>query len=474
MTPVDTLPSETDAIPPRTKPGRLDASAWSWALYQGGRDPYIGLVSGFIFVPYFAMNVIGDPVRGQSFIADVGRTSGLIIAILTPILGATVDQIGPRKPWLLLITVLLAPLMAVLWFAAPGPTGLSIGLVSAILVASAILLSCIDVVHSSMLPSAAVPAARSGASGQALALGNVTSIAAMLFMLVAFMIPDHPWLGLSKASFEPDRIVGPVCAIVYVACAAPLFLFSRDAPKGKPANLRAVTSGLSAMWDLIRHAREHSNALIYLVVRTVSQDAGFVLLTLSGVYAAGVMRWNGTEMLILGLLGCVAGMFGGWAASWFDRVLGLRGALQIEIFGSIIGLVGMIGTSPSMIAFVSVSPGVAVWNGPYFRTAPELAFQLWSFLGNFFQIAAWASSRTLLVKLAPASRVGSFFGLAALAGACTGWIGPTLVGVFTKAFQSQQAGFYPIAVLLALGFGGLFLVHGGDRSDAAADQPPPR
>ena len=94
---------------------KLDLSAWSWATYQAGRDPYIGLVNGFLFAPYFATTVVGDGVKGQAMIAQMGMISGLTVAIVGP-----GDTIGPRKPWLGLLTLLLIPLIMSLWFAAPG------------------------------------------------------------------------------------------------------------------------------------------------------------------------------------------------------------------------------------------------------------------------------------------------------------------------------------------------------------------
>src|SRR5262249_34460363 len=161
------------------------------------------------------------------------------------------------------------------------------------------------------------------------------------------------------------------------------------------------------------------------------------------------------------IMSCVAGMVGGWLAGPFDRVFGPKLALQIEIGGSLIGLLGMLSTSPTMIFFAHVTPGQHIWDTPGFANGPELAFQASNFVSNVFQIAAWASARTLLTRLAPRDRLGTFFGLGALAGSCTGWIGPTLVAAFTYRFHSQQAGFCPVAALLTLGIVGLFFVRGG-------------
>jgi len=453
----------------------LDRSAWSWAWYQGVRDPYIGLVLGTVFMPYFATAMVGDPVKGQSLVAQISEYAGLIIAFVAPVLGATVDQIGPRKPWLAVCTALMVPMIAMLWFAAPGEAILSIGQVMALMIAISVILTSGEVIFSSMLAYAVRPRARSAASGLALSLGNVVTFAQLIFLLWAFalpgqvdwpFVPTEPLFGLLASQNEPDRAVAPLVALCLLVGALPLFLFSRDAPHSGSVGrgLSHVGDGLKGLWRLVRNARENRDAMIYLVARTVSQDAGMVLLVLSGVLAAGVMGWGAMEMLVYTLVITVAGVGSGALASMLDGKVGPRSALQIEIFGSIVGLIGMLGTSPGLILFIwPVEPGARIWDAPMFATGPELAFLFFSFVSSLFQIAAWSSARTLLTRLAPADKIGSFFGLAALASAMTGWIGPLLAGTFTTALQSQQAGFIPVAAMLTLGMMALFLVRGGGR-----------
>ena len=470
------LPSGAEAGSLPASGAGLDRSAYSWAWYQGVRDPYIGLVLGTIFMPYFATTLVADPVRGQTLAASVGEYAGLIIAFVAPVLGATVDQIGPRKPWLAICTAIMIPLIACLWFAAPGEGGLSIGAIVAMMIAISVVMSSGELLFSSMLPYAVAPRGRSAASGLALSLGNVVTFAQLIFLLWAFalpgqvdwwFIPAEPLFGLSAAMNEPDRAVAPLVALTFLLGAIPLFLFSRDAPRtsSKPG-LANVSNGLKDLVGLIRNARDNRDAMIYLVARTTSQDAGMVLLILGGVLAAGVMGWGAMEMLVYTLIITVAGIGSGALASWLDTIVGPKRALQLEIVGSIFGLVAMLGTAPGVILFFwPVQPDVAVWQTPMFATAPELWFLLFAFVSSLFQIAVWSSARTLLTRLAPPERIGSFFGLAALAAATTGWIGPLLAGVFTVQMQSQQAGFIPVAVMLLIGFLALFLVRGGGPID---------
>ena len=59
-----TLP-EADLVavrPEQDEPGaRLNLGALSWALFEGVRDPYVILITIYIFMPYVAGVMVGDP-----------------------------------------------------------------------------------------------------------------------------------------------------------------------------------------------------------------------------------------------------------------------------------------------------------------------------------------------------------------------------------------------------------------------------
>ena len=66
-----------------------------------------------------------------------------------------------------------------------------------------------------------------------------------------------------------------------------------------------------------------------------------------------------------------------------------------------------------------------------------------------------AASRTLLIRLAPKDRIAQYFGLFALTGKVTSFIGPLLIGAITAVTASQKAG---MAVLVVFFVAGLALL----------------
>ncbi|MHA1567984.1 MAG: MFS transporter, partial [Alphaproteobacteria bacterium] len=71
-------------------------------------------------------------------------------------------------------------------------------------------------------------------------------------------------------------------------------------------------------------------------------------------------------------------------------------------------------------------------------------------LGAFFG-PAQAASRSLMARLAPPGHEAEMFGLYALSGKATAFIGPALLGWTTLQFDSQRAGMATVLVFFVVG-----------------------
>lgn len=95
--------------------GRLDRGGVAWSIFEGGRDPFVILITIYIFMPYVASSMIGDPVRGQEVISRWQQWAGWAVMATAPFIGASIDKVGRRKGWLALIVGAMVPLCAALW-----------------------------------------------------------------------------------------------------------------------------------------------------------------------------------------------------------------------------------------------------------------------------------------------------------------------------------------------------------------------
>jgi UMF1 family MFS transporter len=226
-----------------------------------------------------------------------------------------------------------------------------------------------------------------------------------------------------------------------------------------------VRHSASNVWRTLRKLRDHRNVALFLLARMIFADGKGAILIIGGVYVAGVMGWELIDMLAYGVLLSTFAIVGGLTSGALDEWLGAKTALMLELALTLICLIVMLSMSrEAMFFFIPVDPAVLAWSGPVFQTAPELAYVAASMLIAVSITAAFASSRTLMTQLSPPGMEGELFGLYALSGSATAWLGPLMVGVFTAAFASQTIGFASIAILLIGGLAVLSFVRSPQRA----------
>lgn len=454
--------------------GKLTRGGYAWSIFQGGRDPFIILITIYIFMPYVAATLVGDPVRGQELISSWDQLIGWIVVVTAPFLGASIDKLGPRKGWLALTVGLMVPLIALMWFAEPGGW-MTIPMIAFLVIAARVLFVYAEVLHNSLLIRAAGMGAAHKASGLALSLGNGFSVIALAFTAWAFALPgkvDWAWVpasplfGLDTATHEHERVVALMAAGLLLLGSIPLFLFTPDAPKTGVPMWKAWADGAAELGRMIKTVRAYKDAVVYLVSRMFFVDGMNAVLIYAGIYAVGVMKWGALEMLVFGIVLSVVAVVGGFVARWMDAGLGPKTALRIEILMTALALLALLGMAPDRILFLwayDAATAPPLWDGPVFRHWPDVVFILIGFVNAIFITAQYASSRTMLTRLTPPEQTGAFFGVFALSGVATAWLAPTLVNLGTSITKTQQGGFATIIVLLVIGLVGLMFVRGGGR-----------
>ena len=258
------------------------------------------------------------------------------------------------------------------------------------------------------LASPAVGMRRVGrTSGVSLGVANLVSVAILTFLLWGFALPGHlhsfgvpdvPLFGLSQASHEMERLIGPLVAAL--ACAGLLMLlrFTIDAPPSGESFLRAARLGFKDVFVLIAGLPKQPNLLKFLVARTLYADGFHTLIIFEGIYASGVMGWHGFQLLSFAIVKIAFAGVGGVMAGELNARLGTRRAIIVEILITVVLLVMVLGTSPDRIVYLWHYGAAAepLWSGPVFRTMPELAFLLLSGSMTAFAVASVASGRAMI------------------------------------------------------------------------------
>jgi len=432
------------------KPASRTAIA-SWILFEWAVQPFFTLITTFVYAPYFAAVIIGDPIRGQALWGFATAAAGLVIALVSPALGAIADAAGRRKPWIAAFSALLLVASALLWFGKPADPA-SIAPVLAAFALGAVGAQCSLVFFNSMMP-ALVPRERLGRlSGTAWSIayvGGLVSLAATLGFLAASpasgktLFGIAPLLGLDPLAHEGDRAAGPFTAIWLLIFAWPLFAFTPDRPR-QSGILDALRSGLGMLAQTLRRLPRERDVALFLLANMICADGLVALFAFGGIYAAGTFGWGTIEIGMFGILLTITGAIGAFVGGRLDDRYGPKRVILSSLVILIVSGATILTIDRDRIGFLAVAPPIP--GAALYASAAERAYVAVGLLIGAVAGPLQAAARSLLARLAPAERMTQFFGLFALSGKITSFVGPLLVGVVTAATESQKAG---MAVLIA-------------------------
>ncbi len=432
----------------------------SWVLFEWARNPYVLVITIYIYATYFTRDIVGDPVRGQALWAAIQGYAGLAVAVAAPFLGAMADAGGRRKPWVAAFAIVLAGSTAALWFGLPGGGGLGLtGIAIAVGLANLAYDGSL-VFHGAMLPSLVPERVIGRWSGLGYALGNLAGIVLLTFVLVFIYLPDQPLFGLDKAAHEHERFAGPLCALWFVAFSIPFFLWTPDRAAARLPVGIAVRQGLSSVVGTVKRLKNYRNVAAFLGVRMIYNDALNVMLSFGGIYAAGVFHWGATESALYGILLSIFAALGGFLGGRLADRIGTKRTLQLSLGVMMVAALLSLGFAPDRLFFVfPYVPGTRVADLPFFATAPEIFYIATIMLIAVCLVATYANSRAMMARIAPQERMTEFFGLYALSGEASAFAAPLAVAAATQLSGSQQWGMAVIVAFLAAGFVGLFFVR---------------
>ncbi|WP_375573348.1 MFS transporter [Ahrensia marina] len=452
MTQADHMAEVADSLsdPPADRKG-----VFGWIMFDAAMQPWFTLVTTFVFGPYVVSALAASPAEGQALWGYAAGFAGLTIALLSPPLGAIADAAGPRKPWIALLGLIMAICAIGLWFAEPRvPYGLTLALI--LFAVGTVAAEMAGVFNNAMMPTL-VPADRLGRlSAHGWAAGYCAAVVTILIAIGLLVgSPEtgrtilglEPLFGLDASAREGDRAVGPFTAIWFAVLVLPLMVFTPDRPTMMPMS-QAIGQGLADLREGLAALRGEKPLTTFLIAHMIYADGLVALFAFGGIYGTGVFGWTITEVGLFGILLTITGTIGALIGGPLEDKVGAKPVILTSLGVLTLASLSVVSLSAETMFFViPVSPADGL-----FATTPE---KLYLVLGGLMGAAAGplqASSRALLARLAPPHARARTFGLFALSGKVTSFVGPWAVATVTALTMDQRAG---ISVLI------LFFVAGG-------------
>jgi len=394
---------------------------FNFALYDFANSAFTTIVITFIFSTYFAKQIAPNPILGQSYWGWTIGTTGVLVAIIGPILGSFADKKNYTEFFIKLFTIMCITLTALLWFSKPFEKYL---LFTLIIVASANFFYELSLIfYNSILKRISNSNNLGKSSGFSFAFGYIGGILILIICIKIFIDNDALPFGLSKENSENIRATSIVVAIWYLIFSIP-FLMSLK--KKINHNIEIPSNNIKKIKDLIWD-KGLNNLGKFLIARMLYADGLNAIIVMGGIFAVGVFKLEIKDLLVLSILmnitAFIGAIIGGYANDKFT-------SKSVIIF-SLLGLI----FSSTIILFIKT----------------QLLFLIFAAINGFFIGPIQSASRVFITKSIDQNNQASGFGLFALSGKLTSFIGPLLVSTITYISNSQRIGFSSAIILLLIG-----------------------
>ena len=409
---------------------------WSWCFYDFGNSAFTTLVITFIYSTYFTKAIAENEIDGTYLWSQAIAITAVIVSLLSPILGAIADKGGYRKIFLTLTTYMSIGATALLFFPIKGQILFALILV----VIANVNFELGGVFYNAYLPEIVSRKKIGRISGIGWGAGYLGGLLAMLVAMIGFVSADDPWFGLKIETGEHIRATNILVAAWFFIFTLPAILYLKE-KKVESANRIdiVVLNSIQALKKTFQEIKIYKNTVRFLISRLIYNDGLVTIFAFGAIYASGTFGFTFNEIMIFGIVLNIAAGSGAFLMGYIDDVIGGKLTIQISLIGLMIAVLLAVFANSKLLFWVS---GIIV---------------------GLFAGPNQSASRSLMGRLTPPDKINEFYGFFAFSGKLTSFLGPMLLGIFTKYFSSQR---YGVAVVFIFFFIGFLLMRNVNEPDA--------
>jgi UMF1 family MFS transporter len=425
----------------------------AWAMYDWAVSSVQTTIMVAVFPVYF-VNIAKSSLpesRATQAIATANTIVAVVLAVLSPVLGAISDYVAAKKRMLGASMIVGAAAVAGMFFVQEGDYRLALVL----FVISLIGATASTVFYDSLLPHIATDEEMDRVSSAGYAIGYIGG--GVLLALNLAWILKPAWFGLpsgeglsSAQRTLPTRLALLSVAVWWIVFSIPLFRRVPEPPRTRePDELtgeNAITMPFVRVIETFRALRGYKQAFLMLLAFMIYNDGIQTIQKMAATYGKEL----GIEDSIL-IASILIVQFVGFPFSFLFGAIATRIGAKATIF---IGLL--------------VYAGISVL-GFYMRTAAH--FMLLAAMVATVQGGTQALSRSLFASLIPTHKSGEFFGFYSVFEKFASIFGPLLFWLTIATTGSSRNAI--LSVILFFAIGALILsrvrVHEGQQAARAAD-----
>lgn len=369
--------------------------------------------------------------RATQAFATASTVAAIIVAFLSPVLGAMSDYAGAKKKFLAASTVLGVLATAGMYFIRHG----DVALASTLFILALIGGTASVVFYEALLPHIAGAAEIDRVSTAGYAVGYIGG--GVLLALNLAWIQEPAWFGLPSgpnlsltAQTLPSRLAFVSVAVWWLLFSIPLFRRVPEPPRmlelDEVRGTRSFFTPFTRLKETLQELRGFRHAFLMLLAFLVFNDGIQTIIKMSTAYGTeiGISR----NVLIAAVL-----------------VVQFVGIPFTFLFGALAGRIG-----PKRAIFVGlVAYTVISVIGYFMKTAAH--FVILAGLVGMVQGGTQALSRSLFATLIPAHKSGEFFGFYSVFEKFANIFGPLVFVVAIELTRSSRNAILSVVVFFAVG-----------------------
>jgi UMF1 family MFS transporter len=392
----------------------------AWAFYDFGSSAFNTLMVTFIFNYYFVNVLVGDDQYGTVLWTRAINVSAIIVALISPVLGAIADYSGRKKIFLVGFALQSIICTALLFFIGPGTAMPALLL---FLVANTGF-EAANVFYYAFLPEITDNKSLGRVSGFGYFVGYMGGLISLAIGLglVRAWLPETNYVNV--------RATLLLVAAWYLVFCLPMFVLVKERAVRQTVQGGYLRHGFARLSETIRHAGHYREAGKLLIARMIYNDGLTTVIAMAAIYAAAVLGMTLEQVLTMAIALNVAAGIGAFGFGYLDDRIGGKKTISISLVLLIVA--GTIGVTTSSIAgFWVAATLIGLMMGPN-----------------------QSASRSLLARLVPEHKHAEFFGLYAFSGKMSSIFGPLVYGAVVastgnhKLAMSSIVGFFGVGLFL--------------------------
>jgi UMF1 family MFS transporter len=338
--------------------------------------------------------------------------TAILVAVLSPILGAVADRSGRRRRYLILMTLVCAASTVLLAFVSPTQSHAVLKALTIYVVAN-VAFEMATVLYNSFLPDLVTEDRIGRVSGYGWGIGYIGGLLVMGVALVLFVEDTTRLPFLSTADGFNVRATNILVAVWVVVFSLPMFLYVRE--QRKKTSKPDVAGAFRELRRTFAEVSRYREIVKFLAARLIYNDGLVTVFIFGAIYAQATFGFDPGEVLIFGIvLNVVAGL-GALGFGFVDDRLGGRNTLLITLAG-LITATAIAVLAPNRTWFWAAGVLIGIFVGPN-----------------------QSASRSLMGRFVPEKHRGEFFGFFAFSGKVTSFMGPMIVGALVVPFGMRVA-----------------------------------